>query len=131
MASIGYYREELQKGRFLTVSADSWGIEYVKSGYYGDKISFVSQTKIEALIEALPNVWQQFQDLRTNSSIDGATSVKLKDGITLKINGKKDGIMVTNNRSLLTSETEVNEFFQCYCYAQQRAEQVQKLLSEL
>lgn len=130
----GTYKEKLICGGELTVTVDSWFINYYFPGpdlrYNGTFIK-VAGDKVVSYIDAFEINWREFNKIKaslpTGSEFekDGVCGMKIRAG------GYFEGVCLAYHYLPIKTEEKLHEIISGYKYALSRAPQISEFLKKL
>lgn len=132
--STGTYEESLPCGGKLRVTKTSWEVSYYFPGpdlrYNGTFVS-VPGGSIEKYISAFNENWAQYEKLKETIPIDGEFSKLGKMGMTIRIGNFAQGVCIRSYHMPISLKQQLEKLIGSYCYAAQRAPQIQDFLASL
>lgn len=127
MNKTGVYKETLWCGAVIEVTARAWNIQYIfptMSYYEKDKTNVLQGEQVDGYIELLTECWDKYEELSETRVHEGSSSVKFAKGMTIKINGTKNGVRLDLPKLMITSGEEIEEIVACFKFAKRRAEEI-------
>ena len=124
MNRTGVYRATLWCGAVIEVTTEGWSIQYVfpSTSYYDkDKVNVLQGNQVDEYIETLINCWNKYEELSETRVDEGPSSVKFAKGMTIRINGTKNGVKLDLPKLIVTSEEQIEEIVACFKFAKRRA----------
>lgn len=132
MAS-GEYKEKLNSGGELSVTAKSWSIEYYFQGpdlRYNGTFVTIPGSDIDKYIAAWKNNFKKYIQLKQIIPAGGSFDTSAEMGMCIRI-GFSEGVCLRSYHMPIRTEKKMNQIISDYNFAKKRAQQIQKLLQSL
>ena len=132
MAS-GEYREKLNSGGELSVTAKSWSIEYYFQGpdlRYNGTFVTISGCDIDKYIAAWNNNFKKYIQLKQTIPAGGSFDTCAEMEMRIRI-GFSEGVCLRSYHMPICTEEKLNQVVSDYNFAKKRAQQIQRLLQSL
>ncbi|MNI57732.1 hypothetical protein D3C73_1128130 [compost metagenome] len=134
----GEYSEKLplSVGK-LIVTKNSWHIDFYFSGpdmRYNGTFFKIASGSVEAYIEAYREAWKTYKEAKEKMLVSvgkGELKLIVKMNLNINVGGYFDGVCLTSYHMPLKSERSIEQFISSLRWAQERAEEVKKLLNTL
>jgi hypothetical protein len=131
LVSEGEYRESLQDGGSLVVSASGWHVEYYWSGpdqRYKGTFHQIPGANLERIVAALRENWSAYQELKATVPTDGEFTRDGAEGMTINVGGHFEGVCLYGPYGCIRTLDALNDRVLVYERARQRASEVRRAL---
>jgi hypothetical protein len=132
MAASGTYTESLQCGGKLSVTRDSWSIEYYFPGpdlrYNGDFVRIPS-SELSDYISAFEENWAEYERLKASVPVGGTFEKPGLKGMVIRVGGYWPGVSIRSYHMAISSRPELDKVLSAYRYAFERVPAIQQFLA--
>ena len=131
---MGQYKETLQSGGELIVTASDWYISYYFPGpdmRYNGTWKRISSTDIDKYISAWKNNFRTYLKLKSELSLEGTFEKTGEAGMKISIGGYRDGVCIDGWHMNVRTQAKINDIVKDYTNAKKKAPKIQEMIKSL
>lgn len=129
--SQGTYEESLPTGGKLSVTRNSWNIDYYFPGpdlRFNGTFMSISGSDIDRYIKAFQSNWEQYEQLVSLVPDSGELTKEGRMGMPIRVGGALNGVYLKSYHMRFRTKQEIDRIITTYQNAKARAAQIQQFL---